>query len=129
MPRLQQKRIFFLVFIFPPLFPVVLFPVSSVVVSCLLFFLFLSLPSLASCFLFRHCNYLVDVEFIKNILWIPGSVPLERTASLSLKYLKAILAPQGGTLEMILGADPRECDYTTQPHLGVSPQVCLRTEI
>ena len=48
------------------------------------------------------------------------SRPLDRTASSSLQYFKAILAPRGHS--EIIGVDPRECGYATQP-----TSVCLHT--
>ena len=53
------------------------------------------------------------------------SCPLDRTASWSLQSLKAILRLLGGTLEIILVADPRvRLHHTT--HLGVYPR-CVPT--
>ena len=46
------------------------------------------------------------------------SCPLDRTASLSLKSFKAILAPRGRSSTILL-ADPRECGYAcNQPTLS-----------
>ena len=61
-------------------------------------------------------------EYCYRTVWIPGPIPSIVPPHCDYEYTSRPSWLLGGTLEVILVADPRECGYTLQP-----TSVCLHT--